>query len=90
MDVNNGDSLISINFNLVPDTTEVLIEANLESLISRRDSYEGIASFSTTDNRLRIPSLEVNISGVASLVSNVVFVLSDPLLARFTLESYDQ
>ncbi|MDP6414565.1 MAG: peptidylprolyl isomerase [Gammaproteobacteria bacterium] len=90
VDVNSGASLISMNFNLVPDTAEVIIETNLESIISRRDSHEGIASFSTTDNRLRIPSLEVNISGVASLVSNVVFVLSDPVLARFTLDSYDQ
>ncbi len=90
VDINAGATLISMNFNLVPDTAEVIIEANLESVISRRDSYPGIASFSTTDNRLRIPSLEVNISGVASLVSNVVFVLSDPVLARFTLESYDQ
>jgi len=88
--VDNGTELVSMNFNLVESATDVVIEANLESIISRKESFDGIASYSTTDTRLRIPSLEVNLAGSVSVVSNVVFVLSDPALFRFTLESYDQ
>lgn len=88
--VNGGDELISINFNTVASETDVVIQANLESLIPRRDSYTGIATYSTADNRLRIPSLEVNQEGSVFILSNVVFVLSDPALSQFTLESYEE
>lgn len=90
VDVDAGAEIVSLNFNTVDSTSEVIIEANLESVIPRKESFDGIASFSTADSRLRIPSLEVNLNGSVSLISNVVFVLSDPALSRFTLESYDQ
>ncbi len=89
VDVDNGDSVISLNFNTVPAESGVVIQANLESVIPRQ-AFEGIATYSTADNRLRIPTLEANIDGQVSLVNNVVFVLSDPVSAQFTLESFDQ
>ena len=89
VDINGGSDFVSMNFNLVPSEPEVTIEANLESIIPIRDSFTGIATFSTTDNRLRIPSLEVNLAGTVAVVTNVVFVLSDAVLGRFTLESFD-
>lgn len=90
VDVDNGTSLVSMNFNAVPSETEVIVQANFESVIPRRDSFEGIATFSTTDNRLRISALEVNLNGSVSVISNVVFVLSDAALGRFILESWDE
>ncbi|MCG8414173.1 MAG: peptidylprolyl isomerase, partial [Pseudomonadales bacterium] len=87
----DGDSeLIGLNFNTVASDPEVILQANVNSIIPKRDSFTGIATYSTTDNRLRIPSLEVNQNGSVQLLSNVVFVLSDPVLSHFTLESYDQ
>ena len=90
VDVDGGAEIVSLNFTTVDSSSEVIIEANLESVIPRKESLEGIASFSTADSRLRIPSLEVNLNGSVSLISNVVFVLTDAALSRFTLESYDQ
>lgn len=85
-----GESLISMNFNIVPSVAGVVIEANLESVIPLANGFGGIATFSTADNRLRIPELEVNLEGSVSLVHDVVFVLTDLNRVRFTLESYEQ
>lgn len=90
VNVDAGAELVSLNFNTVDSASELIIEANLESIIPRSASFDGIATYSTADSRLRIPSLEVNLDGSVSLISNVVFVLSDATLSRFTLESYDQ
>ena len=88
--VDGGAELLSLNLSLLPSANEVVFQANLDSVIPRRESPDGIATFSTADNRLRIPSLELNSNGSISNVSNVVFVLSDPAQYLFTLESYDQ
>jgi hypothetical protein len=90
VDIDNGSDFISLNFNVVPSESEVVVKANLDSVIPRQASLPGVATFSTSDNRLRIPSLEVNLDGAVSLVSNVVFVLSDAANFLFTLESFDQ
>ena len=90
VDIDNGLELLSMNFNTVPAAGEVIIQANLESVIPRRGPVDGIATFSTSDNRLRIPSLEISSHGQAFLVSNVVFVLSNTSPVQFTLESYQQ
>lgn len=90
VNVDSGAELISMNFNTVASLTDVIIEANLVSVIPRKESFDGIATYSTTDTRLRIPSLEVNLNGSVSVINNVVFVLSDVALSRFTLESYDE
>jgi len=62
----------------------------VDSVIPRRDSFDGIAEYSTADGRLRIPSLEVNLNGSITMATNVVFVLTDGATASFTLESFDQ
>ena len=79
-----------MNFNAVASSSDVILQANLESVIPLKESFAGIATFSTTDNRLRIPSLEVNLGGTVSEVSNVVFALSNTEPVQFTLESFDQ
>ena len=88
--IDSGDEIIAINFTAVASSPNVIIRANAESVIARRDSFEGIAEYSTVDGRLRIPSLEVNINGEVSVVNNLVFVLTDAVTASFTLESFDQ
>lgn len=88
--IDSGADLISMNFNVVAASPNVVIRANAESAIPRRDSFEGIAEYSTVDGRLRIPSLEVNLNGSVSVATNVVFVLTDAATASFTLESFDQ
>ena len=90
MDIDNGSDVISMNFNVVSSESEVVIKANLDSVIPRQAGLPGIATFSTSDNRLRIPTLEVNLDGAVSLVTNVVFILSDAVNFLFTLESFDQ
>lgn len=88
--VDGGATLAELNFSTVTTGSEFVIQANPKSIISRRDSFEGIATYSTNDGRLRIPSLEVFDGTSVSLYSNVVFVLSNPTLNQFTLESFEQ
>lgn len=88
--VDGGNGLFSMNFNTVASSPDLVIRANVESVIPRRDSFEGIAEYSTADGRLRIPSLEVNLNGSIVIATNVVFVLTDEAKANFTLESFDQ
>ncbi|GJM13115.1 MAG: hypothetical protein DHS20C12_15180 [Pseudohongiella sp.] len=88
--IDSGADLISMNFNATASSPSVVIRANAESVIPRRESFDGIAEYSTIDGRLRIPELEVNLNGSVTLVTNVVFVLTDAATASFTLESFDQ
>ena len=90
VDIDNGSDVISMNFNVVSSEYEVVIKANLDSVIPRQAGLPGIATFFTSDNRLRIPTLEVNLDGAVSLVTNVVVILSDAVNFLFTLESFDQ
>jgi hypothetical protein len=79
-----------MNFNAVASSSNLILQANLESVIPLKESFADIATFSSADNRLRIPSLEVNLGETVSVVSNVVFVLSNTEPVQFTLESFDQ
>ena len=88
--IDAGADLVSMNFNVVASSPNVVIRANVESVIPRRDSFDGIAEYSTVDGRLHIPSLEVNLNGSIAVATNVVFVLTDAATASFTLESFDQ
>jgi len=88
--IDSGTDLIALNFNQVSSSGDLVVRANAESVIPRRDSFDGIAEYSTVDGRLRIPALEVNLNGSVSIVTNVVFLLTDVATASFTLESFDQ
>lgn len=90
--INSPDdgAAISMNFSAIPSVSGVVIEANLDSVIPRANADDAFASYSNTDQRLRIPQLEANIAGSVSLIENLVFVLTDAARLRFTLESYDQ
>ncbi len=88
--INDGEDTISLNFNSVQTSPDIVMQANLESVIPRQPDLDGIATYSTTDQKLRIPSLEVNDRGNIILVNNVVFTLTNTSPVQFTLESYDQ
>ena len=90
VNVNSGAELISLHLNAVPHASQLILQADVQSVISRRATFDGIATYSTTDNRLRIPALEVNLNGVVSVLKNVVFVLSNRELLQFTMESFSQ
>jgi peptidyl-prolyl cis-trans isomerase A (cyclophilin A) len=86
--LDDGASIISLNFNTVSTSGEVVLQANPSSVILRRDTLNGIATFSNGDNRLRIPALEVNDRGSVTIVNDVVLVLTDQERLLFTLESF--
>lgn len=88
--VDNGAFLLALNFSTVSTTNEVIIAVDSKSVISRKDSFDGIASYTTSNGRLTIPSLEVFDGSSTVVLSNVVFVLSDPATSQFVLESFDQ
>lgn len=88
--IDSESELISLNFNVAATEPNIVIRANAESAIVRKESFDGIAEYSTVDGRLRIPALEVNLDGAVSIVTNVVFVLTDLATASFVLESFDQ
>lgn len=90
VNVNNSSSIISMNFNVVPHPTQLIIQANRESIIRRRDAFDGIATYSSADTRLRIPVLEANLNGEIRLLKNVVFLLTNQDMLQFTLESFVQ
>jgi peptidyl-prolyl cis-trans isomerase A (cyclophilin A) len=87
--VDNDTTLVGLHFSTVSTANEVIVAADVKSIIVKRDSFDGIASYSTADGRLTIPSLEVFDGNTVSTVSNVVFVLSNPAAGQFVLESFD-
>mgnify|MGYP001458872583 CR=1 FL=1 len=90
VDIDNGNDLVSMNFNSVPSAGEFTIQANLESVIPRNGPVENAASFVTSEGRLYIPRLEVNSNDTVTIANNVVFVLTKSSPVQFTLESFDR
>ena len=64
-----------------------MLQVDLESSIPRY-LFEGIATFSSIYNKLRIPALEVNLEGSVSVLRDVVFSLYDASKSQFILETY--
>ena len=90
VNVDGGAELISLNLSAVASELGFVVEANLESIIPRQAAFDGMASYDSATQLLTIPSLEVNLSGSISEITNVVFRLIDSQSSRFLLESYDQ
>ncbi len=90
--VDGGETLgtYSLNLSLQNDLPGIVFKLNADSLVDLGISPDDRATFSSDDNRLRIPYLELNNNGNVSAITNVVFVLSDATNWLFTLESYDQ
>ena len=90
VNIDNGSDLVSLNFSSVASDLGFVIQANQESVIPRQAVFDGIATFDSATGLFTIPSLEVNLNGSVSVISNVVFKLIDPARARFLLDSYEQ
>jgi peptidyl-prolyl cis-trans isomerase A (cyclophilin A) len=90
VNVDGGAELISLNLSAVASELGFVVEANLESIIPRQAAFDGMASYDSATQLLTIPSLEVNLSGSISEITNVMFRLIDPQSSRFLLETYDQ
>lgn len=90
--VDGGETLgtYSLNLSLIEDQPEIKFRLNADSLVLLGNKPDGRATFSNTDNKLRIADLELNMNGNVSVIRNVVLGLSDASNWIFTLESYDQ
>lgn len=86
--VDLGSSFIGLSFKLLADTEGVVIQALADSVqdLSRDEALGNVATFDSSDGRLRIP--EISIDGAVAF-RNVVFRLSDPTNLLFSLESND-
>ena len=80
-------SSFSVSLTQVPSPTDFIFQLNLDSIILRRPE-DDMASFSWSDNRLRMPYLEANL-GDADLATgtNLVFKLTSYNPVQFTFES---
>ena len=89
--VDGGEALglYSLNLSLQNNLPGIVFKLNADSLVDLGITPEGRATFSSDDNRLRIPYLELNNNGSVSSISNVVLLLTDAPNWLFTLESYD-
>jgi peptidyl-prolyl cis-trans isomerase A (cyclophilin A) len=80
---------MSLLLKLVESETNVIFEVDPRSMVDLEVEPAGLASFSTNDQRLRIPQVEVNDNGTVSVLNNVVLRLADEARLRFVLESYE-
>jgi peptidyl-prolyl cis-trans isomerase A (cyclophilin A) len=88
VNVDNGSQLASVSLNLLASESGVVFQVDPASVVTLAQNSSSIATYSTTDNRLRLPTLEVNLQGTTSSAIDVVFVLSDAENLIFTLESF--
>jgi len=88
--VDGGETLgaYSLTLTLQPDRPNVVFRLDADSLVDLEVKPVGISTFATSDNRLRIPYLEVHNPDSVSSFTNVVLVLSDAANWEFTLESF--
>lgn len=91
VNVDNGAERWSVNLQQVSDGSnggEVAFQVDSLSVIRLRANFEGHATYATSDQRLRIPALEVNWGDRVQVVQNVVMRMTDATALRFTLESF--
>ena len=86
--VDGGTTLgaYSVNLSLQPQLPGTVFRLNPDSLVRLAIRPIGMATYA--DNKLRIPSLEVNDNGNVRVLTNVVLTLTDAVNWLFTLESF--
>lgn len=89
--VDGGETLgtYSLNLSLIEDQPSIKFRLNGDSLVLLGNKPDDRSTFSSSDNKLRIPTLELNMNGNVSVIKNVVLGLSDASNWIFTLESYE-
>lgn len=87
--VDGGASLgaWSVNLSLQPQLPGTVFRLNPDSLVRLAIRPIGMANYA--DNKLRIPTLEVNENGNVRVLRNVVLGLTDATQWLFSLESYE-
>ena len=90
--VDGGEAIgrYSLNLSLIEEQPSIKFRLNPGSMVLLAINPIGSAQFLGSDNELHIPSLELNINGAVSVISNVVLQLNDTDSWTFTLKSYDQ
>ena len=90
--IDGGETLgtYSLNLSLVEEQPEIKFRLNADSLVRLGNKPDDRGTFSDADNKLRMPTLELNLNGNTSVIRNVVLRLSDATNWIFTLESYEQ
>lgn len=81
---------LSLTMRVVEDSTQTVFQIDPQSIISLAIAPEGMATFSSDDQRLRIPRVEVNNNGQVSALNNVVLRMIDASTLRLVLESFEQ
>lgn len=81
---------ISLNMHLFSDGPELLFDIIPSSIVPLAAAPEGRGVFDETDQRLRLPQVELNDNGQVSVINNVVMRLTDAAQLRFVVESYEE
>jgi len=88
--VNLGDlGTYSLQFNLVQDTGEIIFALDTTNMVPLEITPEGMADYLPGEQKVAIPSVEVNNNGSVSVLNNVVLRMIDESQMRFVLESYE-
>jgi hypothetical protein len=74
---------------IVEDAAQTVFQVEPRSIIPLAISPAGMASYTESDQRLRIPQVELNRNGQVSVINNVVMRLIDPVRLRFAIESFE-
>ncbi len=90
--VDGGEAIgrYSLNLSLIEEQPSIKFRLNPDSMVLLAINPIGSAQFLSANNQLLVPSLELNMNGDVSMISNVVLQLDDADSWTFTLKSYDQ
>lgn len=88
--VNAGATIgnVGLVMRIVEDAAQTVFQIEPRSIIPLAISPAGMGSYTDSDQRLRIPQVELNRNGQVSVINNVVMRLIDPVRLRFVIESF--
>jgi peptidyl-prolyl cis-trans isomerase A (cyclophilin A) len=88
--VNAGATVgnVGLVMRVIEDAAQTVFQVEPRSIIPLAISPAGMASYTDSDQRLRIPQVELNRNGQVSVINNVVMRLIDPVRLRFAIESF--
>lgn len=85
VDIGTGNAL-EVNLRLIQDSPSIVFELDPDSVVSLDNKPLNIATFSSANGQLHIPSAMINASTV---INNVQMQLTDAASFQFTLVSYE-
>lgn len=89
--VNAGATIgnVGLVMRIIEDAAQTVFQIEPRSIIPLAISPAGMGSYTDSDQRLRIPQVELNRNGQVSMINNVVMRLIDPVRLRFVIESFE-